>query len=670
MTATLEDDDGPSNVTWQWARSTNRSNWANIAGAISATFTPADTDTGNYVRATATYNDGEGSGKTAVRVSPRVGQPPPVNSAPAFPATEDGMREIPEDATGGTIVGDPVAAADFNNDPLTYSLTGTDAALFTIGASDGQLRVATGAQLDFETKRTLRVTVEVTDGANSLGDPDGDAIDDRQNVTITLTDVNEAPEVSGDDSPSVVENTDRAVASYTAADPERDTLTWTVSGNTFWISQRGQLYFRSPPDYEDGASYSVTVTVEDDDGLSDSIFVSVSVTDEEEEGVVTITPPRGWADVSTQFRASHEDDDGGVTGRTWQWERSSNRSNWQEIPGATSISYTAMADDVDRYLRATVTYTDRRGGNKKAVAARPVRVGATRPAEPNNEPEFTETTPVTRSIGQGTSAGRSIGAPVRATDEDSDDVLTYWLTGTDAGLFSIDPGTGQLRTKDVLDHDPDGTNEYTVNVNVHDGYGNNYSNPSTGLDDTLEVTITVTHVAQRSTFFGGGGASAVASATSGGGGGGGGFAAALIAPRFVDGSRATREIAANAQVGDAVGDPVVATHADDDLTYSLSGAFADRFTIDEDTGQIRLGRAVTLEVGRPFSVELTATASSGGQGVITVDIEVTEPTTDRYDLNGNGIFEKSEVFNAIADYFAGLTEKEDVLEVIAAYFAQ
>ena len=170
VTASLEDDDGPTGITWQWSRSTNRSNWVNIGGATSDTFTPEDTDTGNYIRATVTYNDGEGSGKTAERVSQRVGQPPPVNSAPAFPATENGRREVAETSSAGTAIGDPFTASDFNNDQLTYTLSGTDAALFTIGTNDGQLRVAQDDTLDFESKRTLRVTVEVTDGADSLGD--------------------------------------------------------------------------------------------------------------------------------------------------------------------------------------------------------------------------------------------------------------------------------------------------------------------------------------------------------------------------------------------------------------------------------------------------------------------------------------------------------------------
>ena len=46
----------------------------------------------------------------------------------------------------------------------------------------------------------------------------------------------------------------------------------------------------------------------------------------------------------------------------------------------------------------------------------------------------------------------------------------------------------------------------------------------------------------------------------GGGGGGGGFGPALDAPKFVDGFRTSRPLDENARVGDAVGDPVTATH--------------------------------------------------------------------------------------------------------------
>ena len=654
VTASLEDDDGPTNVSWQWARSTNRSNWVNIGGANNATFTPADTDAGNYVRATATYNDGQGSGKSAEKVSPRVGQPPPINSAPAFPATEDGRREVAEDATGGTAIGDPFTASDFNNDVLTYSLSGTDAALFTIGTNNGQVRVAQDATLDFERKRSLRVTVEVTDGLDSLGDPDNGAIDDRQGVTITVTNVNEAPEVTGDAAVSVPENLNRAVATYRATDPERDTLTWSVDNDSFYISSRGQLYFTEPPSFEAGASHTVTITATDDDedgNLSGTLVVTVTVTDEEEEGVVTITPRRGWFDTTgTQFSVGLSDDDGAVIGTTWQWARSRNRSSWSDVFGATSSSYTATADDVDHYLRATATYEDRRSSNKTAESVLRRPIGDTRPTT-NNAPEFTETPPATRSIGQGTSAGRSIGAPVRARDVDSDDVLTYSLSGTDADLFSVDSDTGQLRTKGVLDYDPEGTNEYTVIVNVHDGFDANYS-PSTALDDTLEVTITVTQFVPRpppppplpppppSS----------------------------IAPTFNDGDRASRSVAAYALSGADVGDPVAASHVNNlGITYSLSGTDADLFTVDTNTGQINVGQGVLLMLGQTYEVTVQAEVDMGAEAEIKVVIEV---VPHRYDLNGNGSFEKEEVIKAIFDYFDFLMEKEEILRIVTIYFGQ
>ena len=248
VTAALSDDDGPTGVTWQWSRSPNgRTGWVNIQNATSAAYTPTlEEDRGNYIRATASYTDGHGPNKTAEKVSPRVGDPPPVNSAPVFPSTENGQREVAEDAGTGTAVGAPVEATDLNagdsavNDPLAYSLSGTDAASFTIDGGTGQIRLAQGVELDYEGKRTYRVTVEVTDGRDENGDDDMDAIDDRQNVTITVTNVNEAPEVTGDTTASFEENSSSAVASYTATDPERDTLTWSVSNdNDFWISDRG-----------------------------------------------------------------------------------------------------------------------------------------------------------------------------------------------------------------------------------------------------------------------------------------------------------------------------------------------------------------------------------------------------------------------------------------------
>ena len=76
---------------------------------------------------------------------------------------------------------------------------------------------------------------------------------------------------------------------------------------------------------------------------------------------------------------------------------------------------------------------------------------------------------------------------------------------------------------------------------------------------------------------------------------------------------------------------------------------------------------MTLELGQTYTVNLTATDSTG-TGAIIVDIEVAEAAFHRYDLNRNGSIEKNEVIAAVADYFVGLIEKDVVLEVVAAYF--
>ena len=273
VTATLDDDDIPSGVTWQWSRSPNgrdplgqhrRRNVRHVhanAGGGRGQLHPrhcllhrrpwAEQDgPSRYRRASATRH----------RSTPR----PPSRSRrmagarrrrTPLPAPPSGTLSPPTDLNAGDSA---------VNDPLAYSLTGTDAASFTIDAGTGQIRLAPDVTLDYEGKRTHRFTVQVTDGRDLNGDDDMDAIDDTITVTVTVTNVNEAPAVTGDDEPSFQENSNRAVATYTAVDPERDTLTWSVSVDDFWISSRGQLYFRTPPSFEVQTSYSVTVTATDE----------------------------------------------------------------------------------------------------------------------------------------------------------------------------------------------------------------------------------------------------------------------------------------------------------------------------------------------------------------------------------------------------------------------
>ena len=107
--------------------------------------------------------------------------------------------------------------------------------------------------------------------------------------------------------------------------------------------------------------------VEADPMVDATKILDLTVTDVEEDGVVTLSSTE--PEVGTQLRATLEDGDGNVSGETWQWARSENgQIGWINISGATSSSYTPVDTDRGFYLRASVTYTDRRGAGKSAEA--------------------------------------------------------------------------------------------------------------------------------------------------------------------------------------------------------------------------------------------------------------------------------------------------------------
>ena len=161
------------------------------------------------------------------------------------------------------------------------------------------------------------------------------------------------------------------------------------------------------------------------------------------------------------------------------------------------------------------------------------------------------------------------------------------------------------------------------------------------------------------------------SSGGGGGGGGGGFGPAPEAPGFADGFRTARGVAQNARPGDAVGDPVAATHPGDlEITYALSGADAASFTVDAETGQIRVKEGAALETGRTYTVNLTATDSAGFGAIIIVTVAVAEATHHPYDANRDGAIDREEVLAAVRDYFDGEVTKEEVLALIKLYFAE
>ena len=414
-----------------------------------------------------------------------------IGEAPKFDGPNPFTLTIPEDTGDGEEIGDSFTATDEDEGTtLSYTMGGTDVDSFTVD-NDGQLTTAID-DFDFENKPTYTITITVSDGDNSTDDV-------VITVNIKVQDQNEVPEFDGSSTTRSVDENE-AVGGFVgdaveATDPEGNPLTYTLGGteaSSFTIEENtGQIATATELDYEtEPNTYTVTVSVSDkmdDTGTSDNVVddtleVTITVTNVDEDGVVTLSTQ--YPGVGTAVTATLTDPDGATASITWSWQNSDDGITWADITSADTISYTPVRGDLNKFLQATATYTDSNvtGSTEKSFSAATDNAVRT-----NTAPVFADDS-ATRSVAENTPAERDIGAPVTATDSDTDDaanneVLTYSLGGTDWESFTIVADSGQLQTKAALDYER--KNSYSVDVIATD---------RPGATDTIPVTISVTDV--------------------------------------------------------------------------------------------------------------------------------------------------------------------------------
>ncbi len=213
-----------------------------------------------------------------------------VNNVNETPSISGQTRSIPENSANGSAVGTPLTASDPDaGATLTYSITaGNTGGAFSFG-SNGQLTVANSAALNFESTPIFNLTVQVSDGSLSSSAA----------VTVSLTNVNEAPSISPQ-TRSIPENSANGSAvgtPLTASDPDAGaTLTYSITaGNTggaFSFGSNGQLQVANSAalDFETTPTFSLTVQVSDG-GLTSSATVTVNLSDTVEDLIVSTTAP-------------------------------------------------------------------------------------------------------------------------------------------------------------------------------------------------------------------------------------------------------------------------------------------------------------------------------------------------------------------------------------------
>ena len=416
-----------------------------------------------------------------------------VNEAPSFTDGDSTTRTVEENTVSGTNIGSTVAATDVDNDTLTYTLGGTDAASFRIVSTSGQLR--TRAALDYETKNAYAVRVSVSDSKGGS---------DSISVAINVTDVNETPPKTQNNAPIFTEGTSttRDIAENTASgqnigtpvaatDTDNDTLEYTLGGTDAAyfniVSTTGQLQTRAALNFESKTSYSVTITVSDG-SLTDSIDVTINVSN--------VNEAPSFTDGDSTTRTVEENTVSGTNiGSAVAATDVDNDTLTYTLGGTDAASFRIVSTSGQLRTRAALDYetknayavrvsvSDSKGGSDSiSVAINVTDVNETPPRTQNNAPIFTEGTSTTRDIAENTASGQNIGTPVAATDTDND-TLEYTLGGTDAAYFNIVSTTGQLQTFVVLDYEI--KSSYSVTLTVSDG------NSGT---DTIAVTINVTDV--------------------------------------------------------------------------------------------------------------------------------------------------------------------------------
>ncbi len=285
---------------------------------------------------------------------------------------------------------------------------------------------------------------------------DGKGGSDSETITITVANVNQPPVLSTVGSRTISEGSALNI-NLSASDADGNNLTYSVSGNPSGSSLSGNTFSWTPTSTQSG-SYTVTFTVDDGVGSSDSETITISVTDKNLPPVLSAIGDQAASEGSAltiTLSASDEDGDDLVY-------------SVSNSPDGASISnnefrWTPTATQAGSYA-VTFTVEDGMGGSDSETISIAV-------ADVNISPALS-------AIGdQVVSEGELLSLTLSAFDADGDS-LVYSVSNnpSESSLsgseFSWTPTTTQAGS-------------YAVTFTVEDGMGGS---------DSEAITITVTNI--------------------------------------------------------------------------------------------------------------------------------------------------------------------------------
>jgi Ca2+-binding RTX toxin-like protein len=383
---------------------------------------------------------------------------------------------------------------------VTYSLTGTDAAKFSIDAVTGQVRFLVAPDFEIPTDanadNAYLVVAHASDGVH----------DTTKNVSISVTNTDDtAPTVTSGAAASEVENTAASTVVYTVTASDPDTaagsLTYTLAGGADALlfdidGATGNVRFKASPDREapadaDGDNIYQIIVAASDGVRNGTKAVSITVTDAND--VAPIITSGATSSVAENTPASSvvytlvfSDPDILSGPGVYLTGQDSGRFS---IDGSGQVRFLASPNfesptdfDGDNVYQITVHANDGPHDAAKAVSITVTNVDEIAP---------TITSGASASVPEGTPASSVVYAAT-ATDLDAVVPLSFSLSGVDAARFSIDAAGGQVRflaSPDFeLPTDAGADNLYQITVHANDG----------AHDTTKDVSISVTNVIEGS----------------------------------------------------------------------------------------------------------------------------------------------------------------------------
>ena len=374
--------------------------------------------------------------------------------------------DVDENANGGTVVATLSAVDPDAGDSFSFAITNDPSGFFVIVGNE--VRLADGADVDFETAQSHQITVEVTDAGG---------LSYSEAVTVTVNDQteNSAPTDIVVGGGSVDENADGGtiVATLSAVDPDAgDSFSYAItndaSGLFEIVGNEVRLVDGAQVDFESAQSFDIAVEVTDAAGASHAEVITLSVNDLNDE-----TP----TDIVVDGGAMDENAPGGTLVATL---------SAVDADAADSFSFvitddpTGMCEMVGNEIRLidgaqvdfeqapsvdiVVEVTDAGGNSYSEVVTLTVN-------------DLMDETPSEIVVGGGeveeNAEGGTVVATLSAVDADAGDSFTYAITDDTSGLFEIVGNEVRVASGAVIDFEA--AQSHAITIEVTDAGGNSHS---------------------------------------------------------------------------------------------------------------------------------------------------------------------------------------------------